>query len=256
MTLAAHRDPSAPAHPGGDEIELSCAPGWLVAQFATEHATASWAVVGGGLGTARAVAWLQVCDADLPPGVDPAALLRGRIAARGLADAIGLLTSRRLDRHVDTTARHGALTARCIATVGLGNALRAGDPPAACAGPPAGREPAGRIGRIGTINLLCRVNAPLSPEARLEALAVAVEARTLAVREAGVASTRTGLPASGTGTDCVVIAAPIAGSPAVYAGKHTAIGHLVGAAVFEATRLGVERSLRERAASTTEEIAP
>jgi adenosylcobinamide amidohydrolase len=255
VSLSAHRDRSAPAHGGGDELELSCTPGWLVARFAIEHATASWAIVGGGLGTARAVAWLQVCDADLPPGVDPAALLRSRLAARGLADAIGLLTSRRLDRHVDTTARHGELAARCIATVGLGNALRAGDPPAACARPAAGREPAGRIGRIGTINLLCRVSAPLSPEARLEALALAVEARTLAVREAGVASTRTGLPASGTGTDCVVIAAPAAGSAAVYAGKHTAIGHVVGTAVYEATRLGVERSLRERTASTAGEVA-
>jgi adenosylcobinamide amidohydrolase len=240
------------------ELALSCAPGWLVARFATEHATASWAIVGGGLGTARAVAWLQVCDADLPPGVDPAALLRGRLADRGLAGAIGLLTSRRLDRHVDVTARHGAIAARCIATVGLGNALRAGDPPTACAEPAAGTEPAagaelvGRIGRIGTINLLCRVSAPLSPEARLEALALATEARALAVREAGVASTRTGLPASGTGTDCVVIAAPAAGRAEAYAGKHTAIGHVVGAAVYDAIRRGVARSLRDRTASARE----
>jgi adenosylcobinamide amidohydrolase len=128
---------------------------------------------------------------------------------------------------------HGAFSARCIATVGLGNALRAGDPP-------------GRA-TPGTINLLCRLNLALSPEAQLEALALAAEARTLAVREASVASTRSGLPASGTGTDCIVIAAPRAGEPAAYAGKHTAIGHVIGAAVHEATRRGIVRCQRDRA---------
>lgn len=240
-----------------DELALSCSADWLVARFATEHATASWAIVGGGLGTARAVAWLQVRNADLPPDVDPAALLRARLAEHGLADAVGLLTSRQLDRYDDATVQHGEITARCIATVGLGNALRAGDPPfeSADARAPSRRSSVAgvrdAVGPIGTINLLCRVNVPLSPEARLEALALAVEARTLAVREAGVPSTRTGLPATGTGTDCAVIAAPVArlGAAAeAYAGKHTAIGHAVGAAVYEAIRRGVIGSLRDRAA--------
>jgi adenosylcobinamide amidohydrolase len=219
--------------PDDRALALSARPGWLIARFAAEHATASWAIVGGGLGAAHAVAWLQIGDAELAPGVDPAALLRDRLAAAGIAGAVGLLTSCRLDRHADVTARHGELAARCIATVGLGNALRAGDPP----GP----------GRVGTINLLCRVNAPLSPEAQLEALALAAEARTLAVREAGVASTRTGLPASGTGTDCIVIAAPRDAGAAVYAGKHTGLGHVIGAAVLEATRRGIAQSRRDRA---------
>jgi adenosylcobinamide amidohydrolase len=65
------------------------------------------------------------------------------------------------------------------------------------------------------------------------------------VREAGVPSTRTGLPASGTGTDCIVIASPRAPGGVPYAGKHTAIGHAIGAAVLEATRRGVERSRRD-----------
>ena len=86
------------------------------------------------------------------------------------------------------------------------------------------------------------------PEAQLEALALAAEARTLAVREAGIASTRTGLPASGTGTDCIVIAAPDAPHDqcAAYAGKHTALGHVIGAAVHDATRLGILRGQRAR----------
>jgi adenosylcobinamide amidohydrolase len=210
---------------------------WLIARFATEHHTASWAIAGGGLARAHAVAWHRIGDAELPLEVDAAALLRERMAAAGLAGAVGLMTSCRLDRYVDTTVRCGALAARCIATVGLGNALRAGDPP----GP----------GSVGTINLLCRVDTPLSPEAQLEALALATEARALAVREALVPSTRTGLPASGTGTDCIVIAAPIGDAAAAYAGKHTEVGYAVGAAVFEATREGVERWRRAHARRAT-----
>lgn len=209
---------------GSDGLELSLHPRWLIARFAAWHTTASWAILGGGLGRARAVAWHQVRDAELPPGVDPVALLRERLAAIGSAGAVGLLTTRRLDRHVDVTVRSGGVTARCIATVGLGNALRAGDPP----GP----------ARPGTINLLCRLDAPMSPEAQLEALALAAEARALAVREADIPSTRTGRPASGTGTDCIVIAAPVGERAAAYAGKHTEAGHAIGAAVHEATRRG------------------
>ena len=74
-------------------------------------------------------------------------------------------------------ARHGDCSARCVATVGLGNALCAGDPPVA-------GEPA------GTINLLCHVSTPLSELALLEALALAAEARTLALLEARVPSSR------------------------------------------------------------------
>jgi adenosylcobinamide amidohydrolase len=222
-----------PRHREREPLALDCAAGWLVARFSALHTTASWAIAGGGLTTANAVAWLQVADGDLPAGLDPAQLLRDRLAAADLAGAVGLLTSCRVDTYSDVTVRDGDAAARCIATVGLGNALRAGDPP----GP----------SRVGTINLLCRIAAPLSPEAQLEALALAAEARTLAVREAGIASTRTGLPASGTGTDCIVIAAPCAPDRgAAYAGKHTAIGHVIGAAVHDATRLGILRGQRER----------
>ncbi|HEU4734834.1 MAG TPA: adenosylcobinamide amidohydrolase [Kofleriaceae bacterium] len=235
-------DPAGPTGPTG--IDVSLRPRWLIARFLVEHTTASWAIVGGGLGRARAVAWHQVRDAELPPDVDPVALLRARLAAIGSAGAIGLLTTRRLDRHVDVTVRSGSVAARCIATVGLGNALRAGDPP----GP----------GRPGTINLLCRLDAPLSPEAQLEALALAAEARALAVREADIPSTRTGRPASGTGTDCIVIAAPapdLGSGAAAYAGKHTAIGHAIGAAVHEATRRGALDWRREHARRSAEEGA-
>jgi adenosylcobinamide amidohydrolase len=206
----------------------------LVVRFAEPQRAVSWAIVGGGPRRTSAVAWLQVDDDELRPPVDAQQLLRSRLSAAGVPDAVGLLTSRRLDAYVDQTCEHGDLRARCVTTVGLGNALRAGDAPGAQA-------------RIGTINTLCWVSCPLSSEALLEALALAAEARSLAVREADVPSTRSGEPASGTGTDCIVVAAPDRSPNARYAGKHTALGHVIGAAVYAATRRGAQQWKAERA---------
>jgi len=200
----------------------------LIVRFAEPQRVASWAIVGGGLGRARTVAWLQVGDAELRPPVDARRYLRDRLEAAGVPDAVGLLTSRDVGTFTDVTCAYPGAAARCVATVGLGNALRAGDLP-------------GPDGRIGTINVLCHVSEPLSDEALFETMALAAEARALAVREAAVPSRRSGAPASGTGTDCIVIAAPARGTPAAYAGKHTVIGHVVGAAVLGAVLAGVER---------------
>jgi adenosylcobinamide amidohydrolase len=233
--------------------EVSRFGAWLVVRFPEPHRVASWAIVGGGLAQATAVVWRRVSEHELAPPVDPAVWLRARMRDEGIAgDAVGLLTSRDLDAKTEGHRDEGGVRAHAVATVGLGNALRAGDPPG----------PAGRIGRspgppLGTINVLCRVEVPLTTEALLEALAIATEAKAGAVLEAGVASGRSGLPATGTGTDCVVIAAPFLGapdsaatptfvpSPAIrarahtYAGKHTALGAAIGGSVWDAVRAGV-----------------
>lgn len=219
--------------PDPADVTVAHADRWLVARFGAVHATASWAIVGGGLHQTRTIAWHQVTDDELRPPVDALALFRQRLRERDLGDAVGLLTSRSLASYTDLAVAYGDLTARCVVTVGLGNALRAGDLP-------------GSSGRIGTINVLCRISVPLSPEALLEALALATEARTLAVREGSIASVRSGEPASGTGTDCVVIAAPRDGTRLRYAGKHTAIGHVIGASVRDATAIGVAAWQREQ----------
>jgi len=207
---------------------------WLVASFADPARACSWAIVGGGIVDVRHVAWLQVCDADLRPPVDPRCLLRARLRTAGLRDAVGLLTSRDVAMYTDSTAEDAGVTARCLATVGLGNALRAGDPP-------------GVAGRIGTINVLVHVDAPLSDEALLEANAIATEAKCAAVLERGVRSRQSGRLATGTGTDCTVVACTrgLRTGAASYAGKHTVIGSVVGRAVESAVGEGVHRWLAE-----------
>jgi adenosylcobinamide amidohydrolase len=209
-------------------VHVSVAPNLLAVRFSAPHRTAGWAVVGGGIGEAPAVGWVQVRNAELGENVDPAALLRERLAAHGLEGAVGLLTSADVAAYADVEREAEGVSARCIATVGLGNALRAGDPH-------------GIATRVGTINVLVRLSIPLTDAALLETLALAAEARTLAVLEGGVASALSGRPATGTGTDCIVVAAPVGGEANPYAGKHTLPGHLVGAAVEAAVREGVRR---------------
>ncbi len=205
---------------------------WLIASWPEPHRMLSWAIVGGGFSRASAVAWLEVRNQELSPVIDPREFLLERMRERGMENAVGLLTSRNLDTYTDIEASQGDISARCVATVGLTNALRVGDPPAF-------------LNKTGTVNILCRVSQMLSEEAMLEAMALAVEARTAAILASGIYSSVTGLPATGTGTDCVVIASPEGAAPAAYAGKHTAAGHAVGAAVFEAVTKGAERWKQE-----------
>ena len=214
-------------------------PGWLIVRYARPQTFLSWAIVGGGRHQGDAVAWCQVRDDELPPGLDPRRLLRSRLRTLGLRRPVGMLTSRAVDRFEDVTRVAGpGVHARCVATVGLGNALRIGDPTGTGTGP---------TRRVGTINLVVSVSRPLAPAAQLEALSLAAEARTAAILAADVASVRSGAPATGTGTDCIVVAAPLERQGGAYAGKHTAIGEVVGAAVYDAVHAGARRWLEERA---------
>jgi adenosylcobinamide amidohydrolase len=200
---------------------------WLVVDLGAEHEVSSWAIVNGGRRRARQVAWLRVNNADLTVDVDPRRLLADRLAERGMNAAVGLLTSGLIENYAEARASADNVTAHAIATVGLSNALRIGDPP--------GHGPV-----AGTINILCSISAALSEEAALEALSLITEARTAAVAESQVPSRRTHAPATGTGTDCIVLAwPPTTSAAAYYAGKHTAIGHVVGAAVLESVRTGI-----------------
>lgn len=204
---------------------------WLIVELAEPHEVLSSAMVNGGRGRSRCVAWWEVHEGELGPTIDAEALLRERLGARGIADAVAMMTGRWLDTYVDVERGGEGASARCIATAGLGNALRAGDPPTTLV--------------VGTINLLVAVAEPLAEEALVEAVALVAEARTAAVLEAAVPSTVSGLAATGTGTDAIVVAAPTGAQQRKYVGKHTAIGSAIGAAVLEATRRAVAGWQRE-----------
>lgn len=106
--------------------------------------------------------------------------------------------------------------------------------------------PSATTPHAGTINILLQTSVPLTDLAAMEALSIVAEARTVAVLEGNVHSTAGMGFASGTGTDCIAVASP-RGSNATaqsYAGKHTVLGYLIGAATFEAVAAGVQNSKR------------
>jgi adenosylcobinamide amidohydrolase len=216
------------------EAELSACGRWLEVDLCGPHATLGWTLIGGGRGHAQCAFWHSVSGADLAPEVDAKRFFEERRKEHaGDIHGVGFLTGCSLAEFVEKRRDRGTLSARCIATVGLRNALRIGDPPCTTAISP------------GTINILLQTSCPLSECASIEALSLATEARTLAVLEARVASSVGHAIATGTGTDCIVVASPLTSSgdcEAVYAGKHTVLGHLIGSCVYDAVSHGIRQS--------------
>lgn len=184
---------------------------WLRMTLPQPMRVLSWAPYGAGYTGAGAILWREVKNADLTPEFDAESWLAGQMPA----DAVGMLTSRDVGTWAEAVAGVEGITAHCVATVGLSNAESVG------------RRLPYHAADYGTINIGLCVNAALTEAAQLEALTLAVQARTVGVMAAGLTLT-TGV-ATGTGTDCIALAClPGEGR---YAGLHTAVGEAVGAAV-------------------------
>lgn len=205
---------------------IDCRPPFLVASFFEPQEMLSWSLTHPGKRLAREVAWIEVRNKDLCENTDPVALVREKIAAEGLADAVTLLTSRNVTRYHTAQSIVEDETATCLTTVGLSNGERVGMRIA---------EP---VRLPGTINTLVHVARPLSEAAFLETLSVATQARTAAIMNAHVE--RGGVTVTGTGTDCIVVAAPLGEARAAFAGLHTPLGEAIGDAVYKATSAGIE----------------
>lgn len=212
-------------------FSIDCAPPFLIATFPLSQNVLSWSLTKPGFTSAARVSWLQVRDADLSFDVDPAEMLTSRMAENGYGDAIPFMTSRDVSRYEVTTAESGSVTASCLATIGLSNAVRIG------------AEPHGSR-RAGTINILAHVDQPLSVAAMLEALTIATEARTAAVMELGLDFG--GGIVTGTGTDCIAVAAPPGDAEENFAGLHTHIGAAIGRCVYDAVAAGGRTWMAER----------
>lgn len=195
---------------------------WLTFDLGAGMQVLSWAINRPGFASARRIVWREVRNADLPPELDVLEWFKAELKAQDLSDSVAFLTSRDVSCYTQAIAKVGAARAHCVATVGLSNAERVGH----------------RMDRTaqdwGTINIAVRLNTALSQAGLIEALSIATQARTAAVMDAGLALS-SGI-ATGTGTDCIAIAAPPGTQD--YAGLHTELGEAIGAAVYRATSLG------------------
>ncbi|MEM8575636.1 MAG: adenosylcobinamide amidohydrolase [Pseudomonadota bacterium] len=197
---------------------------WLVLDLGAPMRVLSWAINRPGFVTARRIVWREIRNADLPEGLDARDWLRRALADQGETDSVAFLTSRNISRFRKAHARSGAAAAFVAATVGLSNAERVG------------RRHRVRVDAYGTINVGAHLNLGLSETGLIEAMSIAVQARTAAILDADIRAGRA--RATGTGTDCLAIAD--ASGPANYAGLHTDVGEALGRAVYNAVRSGAE----------------
>ena len=168
----------------------------------------------------------------------PAHFLRVLASRFGIeAGTVGLMTAVPMTQLVTARACMGDLWVECFATVGVTNAVRAGEWP-----PP--RAPQDESGKPGTINLILITNGSLSHAAMVGAVQVATEAKVGLLRDHAIPSCLGGSTATGTGTDAVVIACRLRGQGAVYqySGTHTIIGALIGRVVAHCVAEGLKKA--------------
>lgn len=204
---------------------------------------------GGGLRTTRYILNHQVqadpllrMDGKRPASKrrwgDPSRYLRrlaGTLAVD--RDCVGLMTAVPMTQVVTGRIAESTLWVECFATVGVTNAVRAGEPPRQVQGEAADRP-------AGTINLILVTNAYLAAPALVCAVQVATESKTGVLRDHAVPSW-TGRPgATGTGTDAVVVACALRGDGPwhPYAGTHTEIGSMIGRVTTECLTKGLARA--------------
>ena len=201
-------------------------------QFDRPKKFLSWAIVGGGESTGQDIYWAKVHEKELPIHLDPIEVLKRRMVNDGI-NGIGLMTSARIEDPSLSSFEKGGISVKCLSTVGMGNALRVGDP-------------ARSYPRVGTINIVLSVNCALNMNAKLEALSIISEARTLAVLENKIQSTKSEKLSTGTGTDCMILACEAEGVEQTYSGKHTIIGELIGKAVYNSVDCGIKKWIQSK----------
>jgi adenosylcobinamide amidohydrolase len=177
-------------------------------------------VAGGGIGPRR---W--VLNAQVAPGysrTDPAAHVAELAADLGLAGAgVGLLTAASVTDMVERE-EDGVCVA---ATVGLRVPTWAAAPSGTV------DHELAPIWRPGTINIIVSVPVPLGAAAYVNAVITATEAKTQALLDAGIRAT-------GTASDAICIAAPMAGEQEDFAGPRSVWGARIARAVHSAVNAG------------------
>jgi len=206
----------------------------LILSFLQPVPTLSWAVLNGGFCHAHHIINHHVNGNDALFCAQPGPWLER--AASGLrlqGKVVGMATAVEMKHLVRVSMESGVVRVTCFATVGCGNALSVADPASVAI-----EEPAPTL---HTINMILTVQPGLSDEAMVEAVQIVTEGRVRALYENGIKSCRSGLPPTGTGTDCVAIVSLDEGMER-YCGKHTKLGELIGAAAYMSVAKGLALS--------------
>ncbi|HEY6368900.1 MAG TPA: adenosylcobinamide amidohydrolase [Candidatus Binatia bacterium] len=206
----------------------------LILSFSLPARTLSWAVLNGGFCHARHVINHHVDGNDALFCAQPGPWLERAAAALGLRGKIVAMATAVQMRHaVQVSMESSGARVVCFATVGCGNALSVGDPATVTTEQP--------VAALHTINMILTVEPGLADEAMVEAVQIATEGRVRALYEKGIKSCQSGLPATGTGTDCVAVVS-LGDGVDLYCGKHTKLGELIGSAAYKCVAKGLALS--------------
>ncbi len=212
----------------------------------------------GGLVKARYIMNHQVpanpvaASATLPTRrwTDPAKYLKQVAGEMGVTgEAVALMTAVPMKQLVTLRAAADNLWVEGFITVGVTNAVRAGEPVRSAEGR--------RRASPGTINVILVTNARLGESAMVGAVQVVTESKAAVLLAAGVPSWTGRRGATGTGTDAVVVACGAGrdGPQLRYSGTHTKVGELIGRLVMRGVTEGLKRSERwskRKCAETTD----
>jgi len=197
---------------------------------ARELAVVSSAFAGGGVARARTIVNLHVPKNF--PCVDAETTVGAFVRRHDLPPPwVGLLTSAWTERAQTVAESVGDIRAVVVATVGLSNASAAGLTGRALPTP-------------GTINTIVVVDAEPEPAAMVNLVMTVTEVKAAVLLDAGVKAAG-GHPATGTGTDAVVVAATARGARCRYGGPVSDLGWVVARAARAALGTGVRRWLED-----------
>ena len=206
----------------------------IVIELPAGYSILGWAPMGGGLRRASVILNHQIALDDRAAVESPRAHLFRVARSLGFLPrhTVAMMTGADVGLGGFATMRRQEFVVSAWCSAGCSNALRVGDRATAL------------HQRPGTINIAIAINRPVTVALQAEALQLAVEARVLAVQQASLMSVRSGLPATGTGTDCIVVAAPIISAhdrryAIGYCGKHTELGELIGRVVLKSCRIAL-----------------
>jgi adenosylcobinamide amidohydrolase len=209
-------------------------PDALILSFSSPARTLSWAVLNGGFCHADHVINHHIDGKNALFCARPAPWLGHAATQLGLrGKVVAMATTVDMKHLVRVSTKSASAQITCFTTVGCGNALSVGDPASMTFEEP---EPP-----LHTINMILTVQPGLSDEAMVEAVQIVTEGRVRALYEKGIKSCRSGLLATGTGTDCVAIVS-LCDRIEPYCGKHTQLGELIGAAAYMSVAKGLELS--------------
>lgn len=232
--------------PGRGRISYRIDQGTLIIHLKHMYRIISSAPRGGGIVRARSILNHQVpanpsaLEGPVARTWDHPARYLGRLAVRMRVRTpfVGLMTAVPMKQVVVDHEQWGPIWVQCFCTVGVTNAVRAGER----------FMPQRNDGRHegGTINIILVTNATLARTAMVGAVQVATESKTGTLIHKGIRSiARRSSLATGTGTDAVVIASSLEGVHRLaYSGTHTEIGTMIGQLVSRCVDEGLTRSTR------------